>query len=214
MRSNYECLTRMKQTKNARLWVYKYCCVSRRVVLPGSRGRWRREKKEGEWETCLVPRSSSLRSRFPSLFIALFFSTFVHLHEKLLSPPPRPEDESWNGSGRRSADGSAAHESALIALSVGSLLSSCLSVCSSAVWFLFFVFFCFFSLRYLLLQVSQYDIPNSQEAMLASAPAQKKRKFSEPKERFWPHTVTLRRFQSGLLSHLVMSFFVSFSLSF
>ncbi|XP_075885301.1 HORMA domain-containing protein 1 isoform X2 [Nelusetta ayraudi] len=33
-------------------------------------------------------------------------------------------------------------------------------------------------------RVSRYDIPNSQEAMLASAPAQKKRKFSEPKEHF------------------------------
>lgn len=63
---------------------------------------------------------------------------------------------------------------------------------------LIFVFCFFFSLRYLLLQVSRYDIPNSQEAMLASAPAQKKRKFSEPKERFWPHTASLRRFQSGL----------------
>lgn len=34
------------------------------------------------------------------------------------------QDKSWNGNGRRSAEGSAAHESTQISLSVGSLLSS------------------------------------------------------------------------------------------
>lgn len=64
-----------------------------------------------------------------------------------------------------------------------------------SLWFLRLVCFCqqtsFCGRLFCRFQVSQYDIPNSQETPSSPSAPKKKRKFSEPKERFWPHTSTL-----------------------
>lgn len=121
------------------------CGFINTVVCPGE-SSWQAQEADGAERTRkesekLVPHSSSPRSWFSSVGIAMFFSAFVHLHEKFFPPLLGPEDESWNGTRRRSADGSAAYESALISSQRGISFVFCLSVCSSAVWFLSFVFF-------------------------------------------------------------------------
>lgn len=125
---------------------YEYYCVQERRPASLRRSVAPREKALGN-SSC----SSLLEPQvlpFPSFLTALSFATLLHLHERLLFPPLRrgPKTSLEMEPGVGDADGSAAHESTLIALSVGSLLSS---ACPAAVSLLPFFFSALFFSRFL-----------------------------------------------------------------
>lgn len=123
------------------------CGFINTVVCPGESscqaqeadGAERTRKESEKLVLFLAPQAPGLGFL---LFVLLCFSVHLCIYMRSFFPPLlRPEDKSWNGTRRRSADGSAAYESALISSQRGISSVFCLSVCSSAVWFLSFVFF-------------------------------------------------------------------------